>query len=79
MPARSESLPRGPAGKRAAISATTTKRADVYKHADLDRDSLMLSKLARKPTPITSYFAACISWLKSHILSKPEQRWSCLT
>ena len=61
-------------GKRAAILGHHYQRADVYKHADLTGDSLMLSKLAAQAD--ADYIVFCgVHFMAevADILSKPEQ------
>jgi len=61
-------------GKRAAILGHHYQRADVYRHADLTGDSLMLSKLAAQAS--ADYIVFCgVHFMAevADILSKPEQ------
>ena len=61
-------------GKRAVILGHHYQRADVYKHADLTGDSLMLSKLASQAS--ADYIVFCgVHFMAevADILSKPEQ------
>ncbi len=61
-------------GKRAAILGHHYQRADVYRHADLTGDSLMLSKLAAQTD--ADYIVFCgVHFMAevADILSKPEQ------
>ena len=61
-------------GKRAVILGHHYQRADVYKHAGLTGDSLMLSKLASKAD--ADYIVFCgVHFMAevADILSKPEQ------
>lgn len=61
-------------GKRAVILGHHYQRADVYKHADLTGDSLMLSKLASNAD--ADYIVFCgVHFMAevADILSKPEQ------
>jgi len=61
-------------GKRAVILGHHYQRADVYQHADLTGDSLMLSKLAAQAS--ADYIVFCgVHFMAevADILSKPEQ------
>jgi len=61
-------------GKRATILGHHYQRADVYRHADLTGDSLMLSKLAAQTD--ADYIVFCgVHFMAevADILSKPEQ------
>ncbi len=61
-------------GKRAVILGHHYQRADVYRHADLTGDSLMLSKLAAQAS--ADYIVFCgVHFMAevADILSKPEQ------
>ena len=65
---------KGALGKRAVILGHHYQRADVYQHADLTGDSLMLSKLAAQAS--ADYIVFCgVHFMAevADILSKPEQ------
>ena len=61
-------------GKRAVVLGHHYQRADVYKHADLTGDSLMLSKLASQTDADHIVFCGVHFMAEvADILSKPEQ------
>ena len=61
-------------GKRVVVLGHHYQRADVYKHADLTGDSLMLSKLASRTDADTIVFCGVHFMAEvADILSKPEQ------